>query len=179
MFNKLEKILGPLPYVRESAGVLGRFSYLGYESVHRFASPTPFIPFNKDEWDRKTAMKDYSAMSNPTRPYYQRPEVRGWVPRPVYRSDELYEWSALMKCFIKMSVDSRFGAARYASRGFESLNPQTLTDAFYHQTVTSDSRKLLQDFRGFKIPQSSDDAHLHRSALHGAVTLKRRWAPSH
>jgi len=77
MFNKLEKILGSLPYVSETASVLGRYSFLGYESAER--------------WNRDL----------------QRLEVRGWSPKPVYRSDELDGWSALMKCFMKMQSRER------------------------------------------------------------------------
>jgi len=36
---------------------------------------------------------------------YQRPEVRAWVPRPIYRSDRLTGYGALTKCLL--SLESR------------------------------------------------------------------------
>jgi len=74
MFNTLEKYLGPMPYVLESAGALGRYSFLGYQSIGK--------------WNDKL----------------QRNEIFGWNPRPVYRSDELDGWAALTKCFLLMGL---------------------------------------------------------------------------
>jgi len=105
MFNKLERILGPLPYVSETSSALGRNSYLGYRSATR--------------WNR----------------FLHRFEIKAWVPSPVYRTDPLEGYGALMKYFL---------GARPSEEG----------------------------------PVSLDVRHLEHSALHGAVTLKRRWVPS-
>jgi len=156
MFNKLEKILGPLPYIRETASILGRYSFLGYESVQRFQTSDTL-----------------------NRPSYQRFEVKGWKPSPVYRSDELDGWSALMKCFIKMNDATRKGQ-RFAGRGLDSLSHLPLDERFFGLTdSTPDPRKAFSAMASLEDVQSIDLLHLNRSALHGAVTLKRRWAPPH
>jgi len=111
LFQKVERFLGPLPYVSEESGGLGRISFLGYRSVHRWQS-------SKD----------------PRRPNYQRFEVKCWVPEPVYHTDKLEGYGALTKSFLK-----------------------------------------LDDLKNR--PVSRDALHLERSALHGAVALKRRWLP--
>jgi hypothetical protein len=72
MRNLLERIIGPLPYVSETSGALGRISYLGYRSVER--------------WNRDL----------------HRFEVKALVPSPVYRTDELDGYGALAKCFLGM-----------------------------------------------------------------------------
>jgi hypothetical protein len=105
LFNKLERILGPLPYVLATSPGLGRISYLGYHSAERW---------NED---------------------LQRFEIKAWVPSPVYRTDKLEGYGALMKSFLNLR-----------GRGDNSL-----------------------------IPEVTDAHHLEHSALHGAVSLKRRW----
>jgi hypothetical protein len=72
LFKRCEKILGPLPYVSETSPVLGRFSYLGYQTIHR--------------WNDKL----------------QTSEVEGWVPRPKYRTDVLDGYGALEKSFQRL-----------------------------------------------------------------------------
>jgi len=105
MFKELERILGPLPYVSETSPALGRNSYLGYRSAER--------------WNNNL----------------QRLEIKAWVPSPVYRTDGLDGYGALMKSFQKLE---------------DLVDPLVIRDA----------------------------NHLEHSALHGAVTLKRRWVPS-
>jgi len=111
IFEKVERILGPLPYVSEESGGLGRISFLGYLSVGR-----------------------WQTAKDPRKPNYQRFEIRCWVPEPVYRTDKLEGYGALTKSFLK-----------------------------------------LDDLKNR--PVSRDALHLERSALHGAVALKRRWLP--
>jgi hypothetical protein len=67
MFDKLERILGRLPYVSEESSALGRISYLGYQSAER--------------WNDRL----------------QRFEVKAWVPSPIYRTDEIGGYAALSK----------------------------------------------------------------------------------
>jgi len=85
MFNIIERILGPLPYVSERSSALGRTSFLGYRSVER--------------WNAK----------------YQAFEVRAWVPSPVYRAGKLEGYAALSKSFELLESLSDSWAARDAS----------------------------------------------------------------
>jgi hypothetical protein len=126
MFNKLESVVGSLPYVAETSEALGRFSYLGYETAER--------------WNRKL----------------QRFEVKAYVPRPVYRTDRLEGYAALTKCLLKLG----------------------------NRISTASPFPLLEEAPAypkseFSLGEVSDVHHLEQSALHGAVTLKRRWAPTH
>lgn len=107
MFNKLEGLIGFIPYVDEKSDGLGRTSFLGYQSVGR--------------WNGKL----------------QRFEIRALVPRPVYRTDRLEGYAALQK-----------------------------------------SLQTLRDTKLALLPEAKDELHLERFALHGAVTLKRRWVPT-
>jgi hypothetical protein len=75
LFERIEKILGPLPYVSETSPVLGRNSFLGYRSFGR--------------WNVK----------------FQRREVSGWTPVSVYRTDRLTGYAALTKCFLSEKSD--------------------------------------------------------------------------
>lgn len=65
MFKTIERLVGPLPYVSEESGCLGRISFLGYRSASR--------------WNSRL----------------QRLEVSALCPRPVYRTGELEGYSAL------------------------------------------------------------------------------------
>lgn len=73
MFEHVEKILGPLPYVSETSPGLGRISYLGYRSVER--------------WNERL----------------HRFEVKAWTPIPVYRTDPLEGYAALQKSLSSLS----------------------------------------------------------------------------
>ncbi len=115
MFAHCEKILGPLPFVSPESSALGRVSFLGYRSAER--------------WNRN----------------YHRYEVLAWVPRPVYRSDMIDGYAALMKSFHRIDAAS------------------SKEEAF----LTSLEKEV-----------SLDAHHLERSALRGAVVLKRLWVPA-
>jgi hypothetical protein len=69
LYKSIERVVGSLPYVSFESQALGRKSFLGFLSVGR--------------WNEK----------------YQRLEVKAWVPTPVYRTDELDGYGALMKTF--------------------------------------------------------------------------------
>jgi len=71
-FRKVEEILGPLATVSETSEGLGRHH------------PWTYVP--RKRYNRR----------------YQRLEERRWVPRPVYRTDVLDGYGALMKCFLKL-----------------------------------------------------------------------------
>jgi len=106
IFSKVESILGPLPFVSEECSGLGRITIPGVRSIGR--------------WNREL----------------HRFEVKAWTPEPVYRTDRLDGYGALMKSFLHLE---------------------------HHKHGVS---------------ESSDALHLERSALYGAVALKRRWVPA-
>lgn len=68
--DKVESIIGALPIVGERCAGLGLITFQGYLSPAR------------------------------VRGKYQRPEVRAWVPSPVYREDKLDGYHALAKCLL-------------------------------------------------------------------------------
>lgn len=129
MFNIIEGIVGPLPYVSENSEGLGRTSFLGYRSAER--------------WNAKL----------------QRFEIRALVPMPVYRTDRLEGYGALMKCLLRL----------------EKSNP---TIAPLEKVDSEGYPVPLQRGLVELDPEPTDPKHLERSAQHGAVTLKRRWIPS-
>lgn len=117
MFDRVERLLGPLPATSDESPVLGRNLY----SLN--------IPSSR--WNVN----------------YQRREVRCWVTSPVYRTDELEGYAALMKSLMRLS------------------------------SKTEGSRNWWIIPLGEEFISSLDHLHLKRSALHGAVALKRRWVP--
>jgi hypothetical protein len=127
LFEKVEGLLGQLPPVDENSPVLGRIS----------------------SWYPCKLRKRWNKV-------LQRMEVNVWTPRPVYRTDVLSGYAALMKCLIRL--EGRIDPAA-SWEGF-SFNMQDDTQAF-----TS-------------LVSSLDVKHLERSALHGEVAINRRWVPA-
>jgi hypothetical protein len=126
LYLSVEDIIGHLPYVSPECSALGRVSFLGYRSVER--------------WNQKL----------------QRFEVKAWVPRPVYRSDNIDGYAALSKSLLRLE---------------SSHMSDSLTDV----------RHLLdpqRPERGFVEARAGDAFHLERSELRGAVALQHRWVPS-
>jgi hypothetical protein len=80
-------------------------------------------------------------------------EVKAWIPKPVFLKDPLDGYGALKKCLTILET-----------RETGSLEVDTPFE------VTFD--KKGHTMYGLS---SIDRRHLERSALHGAVTLKRRW----
>jgi hypothetical protein len=76
LYESVEKVVGFLPYVPEESACLGRKSFLGFRSFSR--------------WNGNL----------------QRLEVRAWCPTPVYRTDELDGYGALMKSFQRLREPS-------------------------------------------------------------------------
>jgi hypothetical protein len=74
MFNRIEMVVGPLPYVSADSPGFGRFSFLGYRSVER--------------WNEKL----------------QRFEVKALVPRPIYRTDKIEGYGALAKSLLNLEA---------------------------------------------------------------------------
>ena len=104
LFSKVESILGDLPWVSDTASILGRNH--------------PWVSVVSKRYNRKL----------------QSMEIKGWSPEPVYRTDTLAGYGALQKSLTK-----------------------------------------LEGLKDLSAPR--DPLHLERSALHGEVTLKRRWVP--
>lgn len=72
LLARCERILGRLPLVRETCAGLGKVSLQRVCSIER--------------WNKR----------------YQCPEVRTWVAAPVYRTDRLDGYPALLKCLLKL-----------------------------------------------------------------------------
>lgn len=79
-------------------------------------------------------------------------EIKCWTAQPVYRPDVLEGYAALQKCLLR-------------------LGPERPSD----DDRTVDERLLDESKGNLRAP--SDPQHLERSALYGAVVLKRRWVP--
>jgi hypothetical protein len=121
MYSTCAGILGSLPYVSADSPALGRVSFLGYRSA--------------DGWNA-----DLQELS-----------LYAWVPQPVYGSDNIDGYSALLKCLVELE--------RRESPELDEL----LWGAFRKWDST--------------IPPPKDKYHLERTARRGAVTQKRRWVP--
>lgn len=124
MFKTIEKLVGSIPYVSENSEAIGRISYLGYRTIGR--------------WHDKL----------------HRFEVKAMVPRPIYRTDKLEGYGALMKCFLKMEGKLNFP------------RPSLVTSS-------SSTDDLIHSVR------EEDPLHLERTALHGGVALNHRWVSAH
>lgn len=76
LLKRCERLLGKLPIVGDTCAGLGKVSYQPVATIERWSKP------------------------------YHCPEVRTWVATPVYRTDELDGYPALLKCLL--SLESRF-----------------------------------------------------------------------
>jgi len=85
LFDKVERIVGSLPYVSENSEGLGRISFLGYRTIER--------------WNES----------------YQRFEVKTLVPQEVYRTDRLSGYGALQKSLASLRDQVDPWASRDAS----------------------------------------------------------------
>jgi hypothetical protein len=133
LFNYVEAVIGPLPYLSETSPGLGRYSFLGYRTVERWQGDRGRIrPLSLEELQKGSPRLVQKAS-------YQRFEVKAWVPSPVYRKDRL-EGNAALSASL----------SRLAAKPSSDVGPKGL-------------------------PSDTDSLHLERFALHGAVTLKRRW----
>jgi len=79
----LERHLGELPYVGDEAPMLGKFTFLSERQRNSFN-----VRFGRSStrWNEK----------------YQRLEVKAWVPKPAYRTDELGGFAALQKSLLTL-----------------------------------------------------------------------------
>lgn len=122
MFAQCERILRVYPYVSVDSPALGRISYLGFVSANN--------------WDEDT----------------QSLKQRAWVPRSVYRSDEIGGYSALSKCLSRL----------------EEQTPSV---------AGGPSEYLRFDGKHLRPVDIAED-HLERSARYGAVALTLRGVPA-
>lgn len=88
--------------------------------------------------------------------HYQRLEIRCWVPAPVYRTDRLEGYAALQKSLLKLSG---------------------VNQSVFRDVLSSSFQESMKSYIDSIVSQ--DEGHLERSALHGAVAIKRRWVPAH
>jgi len=94
----LEKHLGELPLVRDGAPMLGRFTFLDIRPIVRLSVLREGVRWNER---------------------YHRFEVKGWVPKPAYRTDELSGFAALQKSLLRL-----------LSKDHETLVPES-SDEFH------------------------------------------------
>lgn len=128
LFKQVEKVLGELPSTTDDSPVLGR---------NQFSSFSP-----RKRWNRRL----------------QQFEIRCWTAAPVYRTDELEGYGALMKCLLRLESQKDSGSNELdCSWGI----PQHSLENYVLGMVSP-----------------LDPLHLSRSALHGAVAIKRRWVPT-
>jgi len=148
LYQQVERIIGPLPYVGEDSPGLGRISFLGYRSVER--------------WNEKL----------------HRFEVKAMCPEPVYRTDELEGYAALQKSLLALSKSDKRGSIipspSRERRGWLDwylgvTKTHLITSELDDQLVTSSWSEVPSVF--------GDPLHMERSARHGVVALKRRWVP--
>jgi hypothetical protein len=85
LFNKVERLMGILPYLSEDSAGLGRTTYLGEKSISK--------------WNSRL----------------QRLEIKAWTPEPVHRTDELVGYAALQKSLSKLQGLSDLDLSRDAS----------------------------------------------------------------
>jgi hypothetical protein len=123
LHRRCEKILRYYPEVSENSPGLGR--------TYRLGTYRPRKRFNRN---------------------LHRPEIRAWIPTPVYRTDKLEGYAALTKTLLKLVNRKVHPVVRIVLRDVD------LTD------MTS----VIEE----------DPRHLERSALYGAVALKLRWVPA-
>jgi len=119
LFSRVEKILGNLPTVSETAPVLGRI--------------TRWEPFSLPKrWNKK----------------YQRLEIMCWVPSPIYRTDKLEGFGALTKCLLRLerkpesleySVLGSFNFDEYVKH-LISIDPKHLERSALHGEVALNRR---------------------------------------
>jgi hypothetical protein len=124
MHTVCERILRVYPEISENDQALGR--------SYSFGPRRPRRRFNRE---------------------LHRPEIRAWIPKPVYRTDVLGGYAALQKSLLRLSLRKERTVVRNVHLDMARLDPRFLVDP-------------------------SDPYHLERSALYGAVTLKLRWVPA-
>lgn len=130
MFRYIESIIGTIPVLPERSAGLGRNSLDGFETISSLASRST------TRWNRKL----------------QRFEIRALVPKPIYHTDILEGYGALMKCLLELERPKVFPPLEENFR--------------------------LDVEKSFDFPPPTDVRHLGRSVRRGAVALKRRWLPA-
>jgi hypothetical protein len=98
MHTKCERILGVYPEVPEESSALGRIYRFGKRNVVRL-----YVPRRGKKGANPLAVPDY-----------QCPEIRAWVAEPVYRTDRLDGYAALVKCLQSLEDRSDSPVSRDA-----------------------------------------------------------------
>jgi hypothetical protein len=127
---------------------------LMFRYIERIIGPLPYVSETSSALGRKSFL-GFLSVERWSRKLH-RYEILAWVPSPVYRTDRLVDYGALSKSLTFLSARDK----NISRSGGES------DDILY-----VDQQRLKA---GLDISIGSS---LERSALHGAVTLKRRWVP--
>jgi len=132
-----------------------RTATLMFRECERIVGPLPYVSRESPGLGRIS----YLGYRSATRwnDEFQRLEIKALVPSPVRRADELEGYGALSKSL--QSLDQKSRLTEEIELGCEN-------------DLTARSTSVLAGVH------SGDESHLERFALHGAVTLKRRWVPA-
>jgi hypothetical protein len=130
---------------------------LMYRNIERIIGPLPYVSDTSSALGRKSFMGYERHFQNIGRWNFklQRVEVLAMVPKSVYRVDRLSDYGALSRSLSFVSV--RDDKSRSGGESESSLS------------ITAGPKDQLKWKRC---------SRLERFALHGTVTLKRRWVPS-
>lgn len=120
-----------------------------FEQVERVTGPLPCVDDKSAGLGRTFPWVEDLSIKTRVNPHLQRREVRTLVPRPVYRTGRLEGYAALSKCLLQSGDGGMLQEIPFMEIDL---------DTFHVQDV--------------------DEQHLERYALHGAVTLQRRWVSS-
>jgi len=121
-----------------------------FEQCERILGPLPYVSSTSPGLGR-VSMLGYRSVERWNKKT-QCFEVKAWVPSPVYRSDSIDGYSALQKSLSRLEAKAKT------------------------ERTQKESQLLWQ--KGLIPIDINDPLHLERTALHGAVALKRRWVPS-
>jgi len=162
LWKTLTAVCGNLPYTDEDCSGLGRKTYMrGYTSTQVWRNP------KESRWNKKL----------------QRLEVMALVPKPVYRTDALEGYGALMKSFLN-AKNTQNSAGLTTSVVVpnlldHSIDPDlpsyvrvcVLKDPFPGSYMHSHFPRLDHNWSKLRAESST----MEQSARRGAVALNHRW----
>lgn len=144
-----------------------RTAHLVFSTIEKLLGPLPEVSAEsgvigkvavKPWLDRKKTKWRYN-------PLTQSVEMLAWVPSPVKREDRLDGYPALQKSLLILEAKPH-GDKRVLRKGSDLEVPWRAGFGW------------LDGQRQWESPAASDPRHLERSAVRGALKLKRRWVPS-
>lgn len=149
MYRTVEKLLGPLPEVSKTSGMIGKV-------------------VDRPHLDRQGPIKwRYN-------PLIQQVEVLAWMPASVKATNKIDGYPALQKCLLKLEHARPSGL----HEAFKAPQHQVgvSTRAGYLEVPWTAGNGWLSPLEGVQ-PSPVDKRHLERDVVRGALTLKRRWQP--